>query len=53
MVKSTYDRGKLVDVVVSGADSNGLMIACELALCGVQPIVPDCFANPGNRVQSQ
>lgn len=39
-------REKSVDVVVVGAGPNGLMIAGELALCGVQPIVLDCLTEP-------
>lgn len=32
-------------VVISGAGPNGLMLACELALAGIQPVVLD--AQPG------
>lgn len=35
-----------VDVVVAGAGPNGLMIASELALAGVRPIVLDGLAGP-------
>jgi 2-polyprenyl-6-methoxyphenol hydroxylase-like FAD-dependent oxidoreductase len=35
-----------VDVVVSGAGPNGLMLACELALGGVHPIVLDVLPEP-------
>ena len=35
-----------VDVVVSGAGPNGLMLACELALSGVHPIVLDALPEP-------
>ncbi|MFE7802419.1 FAD-dependent monooxygenase [Nocardia sp. NPDC057440] len=35
-----------VDVVVSGAGPNGLMLACELALAGVRPIVLDRLTEP-------
>jgi 2-polyprenyl-6-methoxyphenol hydroxylase-like FAD-dependent oxidoreductase len=34
------------DVVVSGAGPNGLMVACELALGGVHPIVLDSLPEP-------
>jgi 2-polyprenyl-6-methoxyphenol hydroxylase-like FAD-dependent oxidoreductase len=37
-----------VDVVVSGAGPNGLMIACELALGGVRPIVLDPLPEPSS-----
>lgn len=35
-----------VDVVVSGAGPNGLMVACELALGGLHPIVLDALSEP-------
>jgi 2-polyprenyl-6-methoxyphenol hydroxylase-like FAD-dependent oxidoreductase len=35
-----------VDVVISGAGPNGLMVACELALGGVHPIVLDMLPEP-------
>ena len=34
------------DVIISGAGPNGLMLACELALGGVQPIVLDPLPGP-------
>ncbi|WP_067666449.1 FAD-dependent monooxygenase [Nocardia miyunensis] len=34
------------DVIVSGAGPNGLMLACELALAGIRPIVLDPLAGP-------
>ncbi|MFI9511026.1 FAD-dependent monooxygenase [Nocardia sp. NPDC052566] len=34
------------DVVISGAGPNGLMLACELALAGVRPIVLERLAGP-------
>jgi 2-polyprenyl-6-methoxyphenol hydroxylase-like FAD-dependent oxidoreductase len=37
-----------VDVVVSGAGPNGLMVACELALGGVHPIVLDTLPEPSS-----
>lgn len=34
------------DVIVCGAGPNGLMLACELALCGVRPLVLDARTEP-------
>ena len=34
------------EVIISGAGPNGLMLACELALAGVQPIVLDPLEGP-------
>src|SRR4051812_22768708 len=34
------------DVVISGAGPNGLMLACELALAGVRPVVIDQLPGP-------
>jgi 2-polyprenyl-6-methoxyphenol hydroxylase-like FAD-dependent oxidoreductase len=34
------------DVVISGAGPNGLMLACELALAGVRPVVLDKLTAP-------
>jgi 2-polyprenyl-6-methoxyphenol hydroxylase-like FAD-dependent oxidoreductase len=34
------------DVVISGAGPNGLMLACELALAGVSPVVLDKLPGP-------
>jgi 2-polyprenyl-6-methoxyphenol hydroxylase-like FAD-dependent oxidoreductase len=34
------------DVVISGAGPNGLMLACELALAGVRPVVLDALPGP-------
>lgn len=36
------------DVVISGAGPNGLMLACELALGGVRPVVLDGLPGPGS-----
>ena len=36
------------DVVVSGAGPNGLMLACELALLGVRPVVLDKLPGPSD-----
>ncbi|MGA5464098.1 FAD-dependent monooxygenase [Mycobacterium sp. NPDC050041] len=35
-----------VDVAISGAGPNGLLLACELALAGVQPVVLDALPGP-------
>ena len=35
-----------VDVVISGAGPNGLMLACELALAGVRPVVLERLPAP-------
>lgn len=34
------------DVVIAGAGPNGLMLACELALAGVRPVVLDALPGP-------
>src|ERR1700733_8988884 len=34
------------DVVIAGAGPNGLMLACELALAGVRPVVLDQLPGP-------
>lgn len=34
------------DIVISGAGPNGLMLACELALAGLRPIVLDALPEP-------
>ncbi len=36
------------DVVISGAGPNGLMLACELALAGVRPVVLDKLPAPSD-----
>jgi 2-polyprenyl-6-methoxyphenol hydroxylase-like FAD-dependent oxidoreductase len=35
-----------IDVIVAGAGPNGLMLACELALGGVRPLVLECLTGP-------
>ncbi|WP_330253947.1 FAD-dependent monooxygenase [Nocardia sp. NBC_00565] len=35
-----------VDIIISGAGPNGLMLACELALAGVHPIVLEKLSEP-------
>ncbi|GII29229.1 FAD-dependent monooxygenase [Planotetraspora mira] len=35
-----------IDVVIAGAGPNGLMLACELALAGVRPIVLERLSGP-------
>jgi 2-polyprenyl-6-methoxyphenol hydroxylase-like FAD-dependent oxidoreductase len=37
-----------VPVVISGAGPNGLMLACELALAGVRPIVLERLSAPSD-----
>ncbi|HEY0227317.1 MAG TPA: FAD-dependent monooxygenase, partial [Mycobacterium sp.] len=34
------------DVVIAGAGPNGLLLACELALAGVRPVVLDTLQSP-------
>jgi 2-polyprenyl-6-methoxyphenol hydroxylase-like FAD-dependent oxidoreductase len=34
------------DVVISGAGPNGLMLACELALAGVRPVMLEQLPGP-------
>ena len=36
------------DVVIAGAGPNGLMLACELALAGVRPVVLDRLPAPSD-----
>ncbi|WP_413801501.1 FAD-dependent monooxygenase [Streptomyces iranensis] len=36
----------MIEVVIAGAGPNGLMLACELALAGVRPVVLERFAEP-------
>ena len=38
----------MADVVISGAGPNGLMLACELALAGVHPVVLDKLPGPSD-----
>ncbi len=37
-----------VDVVISGAGPNGLLLACELALAGVRPVVLERLPGPSD-----
>jgi 2-polyprenyl-6-methoxyphenol hydroxylase-like FAD-dependent oxidoreductase len=37
-----------VDVLISGAGPNGLMLACELALAGIRPVVLDQLPEPSS-----
>ncbi len=36
------------DVLISGAGPNGLMMACELALAGIKPVILDALPGPGD-----
>jgi 2-polyprenyl-6-methoxyphenol hydroxylase-like FAD-dependent oxidoreductase len=36
----------VADVVIAGAGPNGLMLACELSLAGVRPVVLECLPEP-------
>lgn len=36
----------MIDVLIAGAGPNGLMLACELALAGVKPVVLDPTSGP-------
>ena len=40
------------DVVISGAGPNGLMLACELALAGVRPVVLDKLPGPSDELKA-
>jgi 2-polyprenyl-6-methoxyphenol hydroxylase-like FAD-dependent oxidoreductase len=43
--KMTQERAQ---VVIAGAGPNGLMLACELALAGIRPIVLDALPGPSS-----
>jgi 2-polyprenyl-6-methoxyphenol hydroxylase-like FAD-dependent oxidoreductase len=48
----------VVDVVIAGASPNGLMLACELGLAGIRPVVLDPASGPNpqarvNRIVGQ
>ena len=48
----------MVDVVIAGASPNGLMLACELGLAGIRPVVLDPASGPNpqarvNRIVGQ
>jgi 2-polyprenyl-6-methoxyphenol hydroxylase-like FAD-dependent oxidoreductase len=38
----------MIDVVIAGAGPNGLMLACELALAGVRPLVLERLTGPAD-----
>jgi 2-polyprenyl-6-methoxyphenol hydroxylase-like FAD-dependent oxidoreductase len=42
------EHAEHADVVISGAGPNGLMLACELALAGVRPVVLDRLPAPSD-----
>jgi 2-polyprenyl-6-methoxyphenol hydroxylase-like FAD-dependent oxidoreductase len=37
-----------VDIIIAGAGPNGLMLACELALAGIRPVVLDTLPGPSS-----
>ncbi|MEU1904887.1 FAD-dependent monooxygenase [Streptomyces hygroscopicus] len=39
----------MIEVVIAGAGPNGLMLACELALAGVRPVVLERLAAPDDK----
>jgi 2-polyprenyl-6-methoxyphenol hydroxylase-like FAD-dependent oxidoreductase len=42
-----YEKGLVMfEVVISGAGPNGLMLACELALAGVRPVILEKLTTP-------
>ncbi|WP_150255856.1 FAD-dependent monooxygenase [Nocardiopsis deserti] len=41
------------DVVISGAGPNGLMLACELSLSGIRPLVLEKLHDRGRRIRAQ
>jgi 2-polyprenyl-6-methoxyphenol hydroxylase-like FAD-dependent oxidoreductase len=48
----------VIEVVIAGASPNGLMLACELGLAGIRPVVLDPLAGPNpqarvNRIVGQ
>ena len=48
----------MIDVVIAGASPNGLMLACELGLAGIRPVVLDPLSGPNpqarvNRIVGQ
>jgi 2-polyprenyl-6-methoxyphenol hydroxylase-like FAD-dependent oxidoreductase len=46
-VHDPYEKGFVMfEVVISGAGPNGLMLACELALAGVRPLVLEKLTSP-------
>ena len=50
--------GYVTEVVISGAGPNGLMLACELGLAGIRPVVLDPMSGPNpqprvNRIVGQ
>jgi cation diffusion facilitator CzcD-associated flavoprotein CzcO len=58
-LNATKDQeGYVIEVVVAGAGPNGLMLACELGLAGIRPMVLDPMPGPNpnprvNRIVGQ
>src|ERR1700739_1878875 len=40
------------DIVIAGAGPNGLMLACDLALAGIRPVVLDALPGPSTEPQA-
>jgi 2-polyprenyl-6-methoxyphenol hydroxylase-like FAD-dependent oxidoreductase len=41
-----------MNVVIAGAGPNGLMLACELALAGVKPVVLEALPEPSGELKA-
>ena len=54
----TRPADPVIDVVIAGAGPDGLMVACELGLAGIRPVVLDPLPGPNpaprvNRIVGQ